>query len=528
MTKLLPWLLVALIVCCAAFLRLVQVDESLWLDELHTAWTVADGPGEIGPRAAIGNHSPVYFSFVWALTKTAGLSELTLRLPSAIAGVALVALAYLVVLRWTGSWSAGLLAALLVCLDRDCVFYGQEARPYACVQLVGLAHIALFSSLLAAPTRFKRIGFIALGILLFYLHYTAALLFLAEVVSYAVLFARRSWRPKYLVWQFLIDLTVIAACLLPALPHLLEIAGRRSNWAMFVQQLPLSAIILVIFPLRNYLPLLPLLVLGAAILAFRWRCGTSRESAESPHVDVRHFILIVCWLFVPLGIAWVATERDMARIFFLRYVIVAALAPIMFSALCYAACSEKITWNARALALAVFRNLCALALVASVIHSGGMREQYRRDGRVIGDRNQDWRSAVRLLNARASNPETPVFVRSGLIEADALYDSSDRRLRDYCLLPVLGIYRIQRDAETVTPLPTSAPANLKDTDRKRIATVGEAWFLLSGTPAQVKEMEIQLCRRWEAFRARASVAEHHAFGNVAVLCLIVRARDAAP
>jgi hypothetical protein len=86
-----------------------------------------------------------------------------------------------------------------------------------------------------------------------------------------------------------------------------------------------------------------------------------------------------------------------------------------------------------------------VALAILVIHSGGMIEQYRRDGRVIGDRNQDWRSAVRVLNDKASDPKTPVFVRSGLIEADRLHDSSDRRLREYCLLPVLGVYRIRRN-----------------------------------------------------------------------------------
>lgn len=64
MTKLLPCLLLALTVCSAPSLRLVQVHESLWLDQLHTAWTVADAPGEIAPRAAIGTHSPMYFSLV--------------------------------------------------------------------------------------------------------------------------------------------------------------------------------------------------------------------------------------------------------------------------------------------------------------------------------------------------------------------------------------------------------------------------------------------------------------------------------
>ncbi len=524
MTRLLPWLLLALILCCAAFLRLVQVNESLWLDELHTAWTVADAPGEIASRAAIGNHSPVYFSFVWGVTKVAGLSELAVRLPSAVAGIALVALACFVVFRWTGTWSAALFAALLACLDRNCVFYGQEARPYACLQLVGLAHITLFGSLVVAPTRIKRFGSIALAVFLFYLHYTAALLFVAELVFYVVLCVRRAWRPKYPLWQLLLDFAIVAVCLLPSVPHLLEVAERRSNWAMFVGQSPPSAVVKMLL-LYNYQPVLPLFLVGIAMLAVRWRRGPSAAPADCPHIDARHVILVACWFFVPLGIAWVATERDLARLFFLRYLIVTAITPIMFSALCYAACSGKIAWNARDLALAIFRNLCAVAIVVLVVKTGGMREQYRHDARVIGDRNQNWRSAIQVLNDKATNPKTPIFVRSGLIEADQFHNSSDHRLREYCLLPALGIYRIEREAETLTPLPTSTTANLSDENRKAVADAGEAWFLLSGTPRQVNRMKIPLRRRWEPYRVRATVAEHHSFGNVAVVHLIVTPRE---
>jgi hypothetical protein len=49
-----------LVMLLAAWLRGVQMNESLWLDELHTAWTVCDGWGEIPWRAEIGNQSPLY------------------------------------------------------------------------------------------------------------------------------------------------------------------------------------------------------------------------------------------------------------------------------------------------------------------------------------------------------------------------------------------------------------------------------------------------------------------------------------
>lgn len=138
------FLALAAIVGVAITLRTIQLNESLWLDELHTAWIVVDGPGTICERAAIGNQGAPWFFLVWATTQVAGLNEIALRLPSVVAGVVLVVLAFYVARCWTGQWSAGLFVALLVALDRNCIFYAQEARPYAWVQLIGLAQVFVF------------------------------------------------------------------------------------------------------------------------------------------------------------------------------------------------------------------------------------------------------------------------------------------------------------------------------------------------------------------------------------------------
>ena len=92
-------LALAAVLGLAAGLRLLQVHESLWLDELHTAWTVCDGWGQITSRAGLGNHPPTYFFMAWVSVQALGLSEYALRLPSAVAGVALVVLASVAVQR---------------------------------------------------------------------------------------------------------------------------------------------------------------------------------------------------------------------------------------------------------------------------------------------------------------------------------------------------------------------------------------------------------------------------------------------
>src|SRR5688500_20002269 len=79
------------IIGLGAVLRLWQARESLWLDELHTAWCALGTPSQITPRAMAGNQSPLFFWLEWLLVRALGASELVLRLPSLVAGIGLPA-----------------------------------------------------------------------------------------------------------------------------------------------------------------------------------------------------------------------------------------------------------------------------------------------------------------------------------------------------------------------------------------------------------------------------------------------------
>ena len=88
-----------------------------------------------------------------------------------------------------------------------------------------------------------------------------------------------------------------------------------------------------------------------------------------------------------------------------------------------------------------------------LVWQGGYYHQVLRDGRVLGDRVQDWRAAAVLVARRACGTPALVFVRSGLIEADGLGIRDDPLLREYCLLPVRGIYDTGIEGERLIPLP---------------------------------------------------------------------------
>ena len=83
--------LVALATLLGTAVRLYQVGESLWVDELHTAWVISDRLVDLPHRAAMGNTSPLYFYLPWAATRLFGVGEFAVRLPSLAAGIALAA-----------------------------------------------------------------------------------------------------------------------------------------------------------------------------------------------------------------------------------------------------------------------------------------------------------------------------------------------------------------------------------------------------------------------------------------------------
>ena len=110
-------------------LRSWNLQESLWVDELHTSWAIrGEGLAWIN-RAAWGNQPPLYFGLTKIWCAFCGESEASLRGVSWLAGGALVGLLAWIVFRFTGSPWLALVSLLAASIDVDFVFYAQEARP---------------------------------------------------------------------------------------------------------------------------------------------------------------------------------------------------------------------------------------------------------------------------------------------------------------------------------------------------------------------------------------------------------------
>ncbi|MEX0818129.1 MAG: glycosyltransferase family 39 protein, partial [Pirellulaceae bacterium] len=476
-----------------------------WLDELHSAWVVSSGLSEIAARAQVGNQSPLYFYLPWATTSLFGMSEWSLRLPSLVAGVGLVMLAYGLAYEFTRSRLAAIACATLAAVDHNFLFYATETRPYAWVQLVAAIQLYFFWQLQDGASVGRRIAFVASNVLLFYLHYTAILLVAGEVVYLLTRsrYARpRSDRTQYTFSMLVIDLLCMAVMMIPAAVHVLDVGSRREAWSSFISRTSLTLPVHW-FSLISYGAVPAMICVGRVARRRLW------GDLDERSFEWRPAYLLACWLCMPLAIAWILTIMKVVPLYLGRYVIGAALAPVLFAGLCVGAFGARSS-----------RAIVAGVIIAYAVYSSGMIEQVRYDGRLFGDRVENWRDAVAFVNDDPRS-DVPVFVRSGLLEADRLATDESELLREYCVSPVTSIYKIEDAAREIRPLTTSDAGRLTSKDVQQIEKSGAAWFIINGNAATTERCRTRVLDSL----TNAVVLDERQFGNVGAFLVVLFAVD---
>ena len=488
-----------LVLALAFFLRVWQINESLWLDELHTAWVVHGPFSEITQRARIGNQSPLYFMLVWMATAILGNNELGLRFLSLASGVALVGATFWLIRKWTGNPLVACCGATLVAWDRNFIFYSQEARPYALMQLVAVGQVVSLWCLQQSNRHWLRATYVLGTVLLIYLHITAALLLVAECIWLLPALALRRRGAVYEIRHFAVDMICVAAAVVPLIPQLLSIASRRASWALFAGNHSWSEMA-GWFSLEEYV-VLPLF--GLVIASLLERSGNDRPAA--PKSDLLAIYLVTCWFVVPVVVAWLATITETARLFFPRYLLASALAPIIFAGLCLSAVRQVRIQN----------TLLTIVLGVSV-YQGGTVQRFLADGRFLHDRNQDWPGAAQLINSTDGPFDRPVLVRSGFLEADRLLSNSSDLLRRYCLATVTSLYQIDAGHQFI-PLPTTNSGHLDDVALSAIRQRGGAWFVVNGSARTHAKFERDLAATLQQHGLNAGHYVTTTFGEVLVI-----------
>ncbi len=435
------WIVVAMVVAYALWLRAPHMGESFWLDELHSTWVIQGDWSDVARRCRIGNQALLYFGGLKAWARL-GESEVLLRTPSLLAGLGLIALLMWQVRRVTGSVAAGIVVGLFAATDRRFIFYATEVRPYAWVQLLAAAHaiLTLQIATTTGPSKYVRVAWIACAAAMFHLHYTTAMFLAAELCWLAVYLISRPTSKKSLTAR-LIDIGLVGMLATPSLWHIAEIAGRRQLWELIARSSN-PAQILTLLDAHWYVGGPLCLASVVLVLCYLWRLYKPPLGASSSWSSPSHQLgggagdsltTSLLWLLItllPVALAWFATAAKLAPVFMSRYVIAAAIGPIMLAGHITAATRGR------------GRSLVAAGALIIIVAASPSVERFFVWGEAIHDRREDWRGAVAWASKQAASDDSVVLVRSALLEESLLESSIEPLDQDYLLFPILGTYQL--------------------------------------------------------------------------------------
>jgi mannosyltransferase len=209
--------MIYLILLAGLLLRLISINQSLWLDEATTALvSKMSAPEMFSGFLKADFHPPLYYLLMKFWTDFFGYSELALRLPSVIFGLGTVYLIYLIGTE-VASKKVGLFAALFLATSGLHVYYSQEARMYSMASFFVAAAFLSFVKIL------KRGGagdFLMFSLLLPIAVFSDYMPFLMIPVFFGlgmVFVTKRNWWKKFLMSHI-----VLVAGMMWWLPHFLR------------------------------------------------------------------------------------------------------------------------------------------------------------------------------------------------------------------------------------------------------------------------------------------------------------------
>jgi len=215
------WALVGL--CVVAAVVRMATGRGLWVDEAISVDQAQMTFGRmLADMRSTDVHPPLHHAILWVTVRLLGTSEVAVRMPSLLAGVALVP-----VMCWVGRTlydrRTGWIAAALATIAPFCVWYSQEARMYS--QFMLFAALAIGAQVLAVRRgRWYDWGLYAVSTaLLFWTQYFGIMPILVQQAAFgwALWQGRRDRaRTSRLARGWVLSSLVVAVLILPMIPIL--------------------------------------------------------------------------------------------------------------------------------------------------------------------------------------------------------------------------------------------------------------------------------------------------------------------
>ncbi|MBM3205551.1 hypothetical protein FJZ41_01720, partial [Candidatus Shapirobacteria bacterium] len=232
-------------------LRLVNLNQSLWLDETVQAITSRGTFLGIFSELQGDFHPPLYHLLMWGWTHLFGSGEIAMRLPSVFFGTAAIFMVYKIAQRIfpQKNW-LWLVAALFMATAPFHIYYSQEARMYAQTTFFAALSTYFFLGLIGKE-KGNRAGYLFSTLLLFYSDYYGLLVFLAQILAALVIFKKDFFKFLFKLWSTFLLIVVLFLPCLPLLWVQLQ-TGSQATFALpqwgrlvnlsFLKALPLTFI----------------------------------------------------------------------------------------------------------------------------------------------------------------------------------------------------------------------------------------------------------------------------------------------
>lgn len=326
----------------AAALRFYLLDgQSLWGDEGNSVALSLRDLAAISQGAALDIHPPLYYYLLHYWMLAFGSGEIAVRALSALIGIGLVWVTFLVGRRLFG-YPTALVAALFAAISPLQIQYSQETRMYALAAL--LAALSMYALVRASQSSDRRaaLGWLAAWSLVsagaLYSHYFAATVLLAQNLAVCVWLVAAIVRPALAadsglshVRQVLPSALAWAGAqffvLIAFLPWLSVMLGQWTNWPAVSQPFGVRELLagalsafslgLAVTPEEHVWALV--IFAAALVLGCLPRVAPLREAAPSPRAPgtgrapgpggVPPLALTIIWLVTPILVMYLLSLR---------------------------------------------------------------------------------------------------------------------------------------------------------------------------------------------------------------------------
>jgi mannosyltransferase len=445
----------------------------------------------------------VHHTFLSAL----GSSEWALRLPSALAGLAGIAVVFFAGARMFGKEAAAM-SALILAIHPLHLSMSTDARPYAMAVVFASGAVWAFSELLRSDRWVACIAWSLCAAGLLYAQFVFVPLLAAQAAAYAILRQRGHAMPRP-AGKLFAAVGAAAALSLPLVPQIRADLARRSSLIWPIEVGPVAG-------LADLFPPAPVVAAAAIVLAIvlsrRFLPGTPPGSdAGRPPAGPDVLVLSLCCFLpvVALGILSRLCGMDSLGLprYHAAYVVPATL-------LIGWALTRPRRPVDRAVACGTFLAIGLLTHVVPVLAAG------RSFNANLGA--QDWRGAGQVLRAESRDGDL-VLLRSGLVESNGLFDGSfpDRCL-SYLGSPLPELYLGRRIDPVILPATFATdptPASYDAMIGRRLAGHDRIWLVLLAPPNSDAYLDSVLAFVRRSTSRRFTIVRSEVEGQVLVALL---------